>query len=99
TLETCQAMEDIDIKIPFEDYAQPYPVFIIKLPHAWQEYACKKTQSTRIFQYITVTRLPNLIGLQGYFTRKDNMILIVSDRGYDTIEDAISIPAILTLNE
>jgi hypothetical protein len=92
TFNMCLALEQVDINLPFEDYAQPYEALIIAFPQEWQKYACAKFGVEKAPELVTAVYFKGGVLLHTWFTKHDSLCSVVANRPeFNTMEDALRI--------
>ena len=91
TVEQCEALENTEIKVPFDFYQQPFPTVIIEIPREYRQkiFELHKVESP---QYIICYHdsKSKVIAVNAWFSPLNTIVNIMSPRKkFATIEDSL----------
>ncbi len=92
TPEDCEALENTECSMSFEEYKQPYPVVIIEFPKVYRQKLARIWKVAYGPSHVIVHHDKDFITVNAFFDRKNVISHITPSRPeYKTIEDAIAL--------
>lgn len=92
TSDQCEALEHVDVSVTFDEYEQPFPVFLVELPHQYRRILSSRFnhECPKAVMVCHDRRTQYLFSICEYGPTKESTFSIMSPRPYwSTIEDAL----------
>jgi hypothetical protein len=86
----CEALENVDIDVPFSDYRQPYEVLAVQIPEDYRKSAMTRMMLEKFPTYILVHHdmVTGTVLASAFYARENSTVSILApETSFTTVED------------